>query len=64
MAKQQPPFPQTIPSTDAKDRPPPAERDKLTAVEGAPRASTAPVPHEILAWSEEGGYPDHWGINE
>jgi len=64
MAKQQPPSPQAIPSTEAKDRPPPAERDTLTAVESEPGAFTAPVPHEILAWSEEGTYPAHWGINE
>ncbi len=65
MAKQQPPFPESLPSTEAAEQTLLREATEPTAEDLANRAAAnTALLQEILARSEERGYAKHWGINE
>ncbi len=65
MAKQEPPSPQSIPSTDFDTPKVPVDSLETTLDQLEARASvTTTVLQEILARSGDNYYVHHWGINE
>lgn len=65
MAKQDPPVPQPIPSTEVENTTFPADSIETTFLALEARASTTTtVLQEILTHGDERYYVHHWGINE
>jgi len=65
MAKQEPIFPQPIPSSDVENHTLPVDSIETTLADLEARSSTTTtVLQEILTQGDERYYVRHWGINE